>query len=294
MTTVAIPDPWARWLHQRRHGGDTAQQQALLPTLHRIRDEVLDLAQVAAGDVLLDVGAGDGLIAFAALPRVGPHGHVIFSDISPTLLRHGRQRAAELGVLDRVTFLEAAADDLSALPAGAVDVVTTRSVLIYVARKNTALREFYRVLRPGGRLALWEPINRFARPEPADRFRGIDVTPIRELAGKVRAVYEQLQPPATDPMLNFDERDLLVLAEAAGFAAVRLELRLSVAPARPVRWEVEWQRAANPLVPTLAEAVARVLTAAEAERFIAYLRPRVEAGARVERQAVAQLWARKA
>ena len=42
---------------------------------------------------------------------------------------------------------------------GSVDVVTTRSVLIYVKDKAAALREFYRVLKPGGRVSLFEPIN---------------------------------------------------------------------------------------------------------------------------------------
>lgn len=56
--------------------------------LFPIRDRILADARVADGDVLLDVGAGDGLIAFGALPFVGETGTVIFSDISQDLLDH--------------------------------------------------------------------------------------------------------------------------------------------------------------------------------------------------------------
>ena len=53
--------------------------------------------------------------------------------------------------------------------------MTTRSVLIYVADKAAAFAAMYRVLRPGGRISLFEPINRLMFPEPPDRFWGYDV-----------------------------------------------------------------------------------------------------------------------
>jgi ubiquinone/menaquinone biosynthesis C-methylase UbiE len=49
-----------------------------------------------------------------------------------------------------------------------VDAVTTRSVLIYVAQKQQVIHEFCRVLKPGGRLSLFEPINRFGEPQALD------------------------------------------------------------------------------------------------------------------------------
>src|SRR5919199_656582 len=51
---------------------------------------------------------------------------------------------------------------------------------------------------------------------------GHDVTPVRELASRVRAVYERVQPPGSDPMLDFDERDLVRLATDTGFSDVSL------------------------------------------------------------------------
>lgn len=185
MTASSTQDQWAQWLLQRRHGGDAEQQEAMVAKLGQTRDQVLDRAGIVEGDVLLDVGAGDGLIAFGALPLIGPHGKVIFSDISQDLLHHSRDLATRMGVLDRIEFLQAPADDLSAISDASVDVVTTRSVLIYVERKHQAWNEFHRVLKPGGRVSSWEPINSYAFPEPNHLLMGVEVTPIQEIANNV-------------------------------------------------------------------------------------------------------------
>jgi ubiquinone/menaquinone biosynthesis C-methylase UbiE len=265
----------------------------MLTALYRIRDQVLTHAQISTGDVVLDIGAGDGLIAFGALPLVGEQGKVIFSDISADLLEHDQSLAQQLGVQDRCEFLQASADDLSALADTSANVVTTRSVLIYVSAKQQAFQEFQRVLKPGGRLSIFEPINRFAYPEPANLFDGYDVTPVQRLARKVRGVFELLQPPDTDPMLNFDERDLLSWAEQAGFVEIHLELQIEIAPLTPAAWETWLNKSGNPKIPTQAEAMRQALTANEVEEFTAYLRPLVEQGLGTRRFALTYLWARK-
>ena len=105
------PDRWHRWLLNVRFGGDAeARQQVLTQRLYLVRDKVLDKAQLQPGDTLLDVGAGDGLIAFGALERLGPLGRVIFSDISQDLLDHCRKAAEAEGLLDRCSFVLAPAD----------------------------------------------------------------------------------------------------------------------------------------------------------------------------------------
>ncbi len=285
-------DQWARWLLHRRLVSDPKRQQEMLATLYGWRDRVLENAGLADGDTLLDVGTGDGLIAFSALDRVGQHGKVIFSDISQDLLDHCRQLAEQMDVLDRCEFVRVSADDLSAIPDGSVDAVTTRSVLIYVKAKQRAFNEFYRVLKPGGRVSIFEPINRFSQTASPNLLWGYDVTPVAEIASKVRAVYERIQP-TDDPMFDFDERDLIEQAERAGFQEVHLQLEADVTPMQESNWDDMIKRAANPLVPTLEEAVAQALTAEEAERFISHLRPLVEGRKGTRRSAIALLWAVK-
>lgn len=135
---------WAKWLLTRRDGDSATLRAYHAPSLAAFRDGVLDRADLESGDVLLDVGCGTGLIGFGALDRLGPDGRVIFSDVSPDLLEECRRTA---GGDQRCSFVQASADELAGVADGCVDVVTTRSVLIYSDRKAAALAEFYRVLR---------------------------------------------------------------------------------------------------------------------------------------------------
>jgi len=299
MTGVAerteTTDRWHRWLLDRRFGGDAAfRERELTGFLYPIRDTVLDKARLRSDDTLLDVGTGDGMIAFGALERLGPAGRVIFSDISADLLDHCRAAAAHEGLEGRCEFVLASADALDGIAGASADVVTTRSVLIYVKDKAAAFAEFRRVLRPGGRVSLFEPINVLMSGRGPERFAGYDTRPVRTIAAKLIALYDKYQPPDTDPMTDFDERDLVRLAAQAGFAEVGLELQVSVKNAKPpVPWDRFLAMSGNPKIPTMAEAMDQSLTAAEITEFTAHLRPLVETGAGEERRALAYLTALK-
>ena len=296
-----VSDQWAKWLLHRRHGGNEDALRATLEGLYPIRDKVLDHAQLTGHETLLDVGCGDGLIAFGAI-QVLPQGRVIFSDISEDLLNHSRQLAQEMGIIERAEFIKLSADNLHTLADESVDVVTTRSVLIYLKDKLRCFKEFYRVLKPGGRLSIFEPINRFGYPEPEHIFWGVDVAPVQELAQKVKALYHSIQHPEDDPMMDFDSHDLLRFAEAAGFNKIYMQLERQVyrgsQPADeprpdPNRWQRWLNRAPNPKVPTLGEALEQTLTAEERERLQDHMRPRVNNNAVERRGELAYLWALK-
>ena len=277
---TASQDRWARWVLRHRDAGDVRLRQHGAALLASYRDGVLDRAAVADGDVLLDVGTGDGLIGFAALDRVGPGGEVIFSDISADLLAECRRRAAAGGRLERCRFVRAGADDLRGIADGTVDVVTTRSVLIYVERKQAAFAEFFRVLRPGGRLSIFEPINGFAAAQASSDLFGVDMGPVADLAAKVRRAYRAV-PVEQNPMLNFDERDLLRWAGATGFTALELDYRAEVEVPQPLPttdWEALKQIAPNPLAPTYEEALAQTLTDQERDRMEGHVRAVLAAG----------------
>ncbi len=287
-------DCWAEWILSRRFGGDTGAAAHMLEALAKVRGRVLDRADVRDGETVLDVGCGDGLIAFGALERVGASGRVIFSDVSQDLLDVSR----ELADGDtRCEFVLAGAEDLAPIADESVDVVAMRSVIIYVTDKRAAFAEFFRVLRPGGRLSMFEPINRFSYPEPEGRFLGVDLPEIRPLVRRLRDRYNELGG-GEEAMLDFDERDLLELAHEAGFPRVDVQLEARIERGRlwgsePPPLERLLATAPNPNAPTFEEVLAAEFTTEERERFLGYLRPRYEAREMTGRQAVAYLRAQR-
>lgn len=253
-----------------------------------MRDKILDDAEVRSGDLVLDVGCGDGLVGLGALDRGAD---VIFSDISQPCLDDCR---ALVG--DAARYHLSSATELGAVEA---DVVTTRSVLIYVADKQRAFAEFHRVLRPGGRLSIFEPINRFGMEERRLTLGFRDVSGIEPLLERVIAALDRAEDDAggLEPMIDFDERDLFDLAERAGFAEVRVELHLELNP-EPMShirdWQVFLDSSPNPLAPTFGEALERALDSREQRDVAEKLRPQVERGEGTTRFARAFLLARKA
>jgi arsenite methyltransferase len=255
-----------------------------------VRDKVLDRAELIEGETLLDVGCGEGMIGFGALERGA--GHVVFSDISDDLLEFCREASEALGVADRASFVKAGATELAGIEDVSVDVVTTRSVLIYVPEKAQAFSEFLRVLRPGGRFSCYEPINRFGCEERRQGFWGYPEDGVSDLAERVEQVYAAIQPP-DDPMLDFDERDLVRLAEEAGFFPIELDLQAEIRAMEPRAWNAFLNQSGNPKIPTIAEAMDQALTSDERERFSAHLRTLVEEGKGIWRMAHAYLRAVK-
>jgi ubiquinone/menaquinone biosynthesis C-methylase UbiE len=257
-----------------------------------MRARIVAGARLGEAKIMLDVGCGDGLIGFGAFADSGFEGSVIFSDISSDLLDKCRDIAFKAGLLQRCRFVLAGAADLSAVDASSVDAVTTRSVLIYVADKPAAFDEFHRVLRPRGRLSIFEPINRFIQSqEPPNEFAGYDLTPVTDLWEKVKRIFDRIESPQIGSMLDFDERDLFAMAQRAGFEELHLDFEAFATRTPPESWTSFYRSSGNPLAPTLEEAMNEALGALERERFIRHLRPLVEDGRGTLRRAGAYLTA---
>ncbi|MGH7609517.1 MAG: class I SAM-dependent methyltransferase [Candidatus Dormibacteria bacterium] len=289
----AAPDLWADWVLRRRHGGDAAIRARRLRELDTVRDAVLDRLELRPGQALLDVGSGDGLVGLGALPRVGATGEVIFSDISADLIDACRAAADRLGMAARCRFVVARAEQLTGVADASVDAVASRAVLIYVEDKRAAFAEFYRVLRPGGRISLHEPINRLMFPEPPEEFFwGYPVGPLGDLAALLKADDQCSEAEST--LVDFDERDLFAFAVETGFAELHLELHRQATQARePMPWETFLASSPNPLARSNGELIEARLTPRQRSRLEAHLRAVVEKGQRTHRLAIARLWAQK-
>src|SRR5262245_51310958 len=119
------------------------------------RDAYLSLLDIAAGEHVLDVGCGSGAVTREIARRVGRRGLAVGLDPSPELLAVARELAQEAGVGDRLEFHEG---DALRLPLSdqSFDVVVCVTVLSHVPRGEAAIPELVRVLRPGGRLGVFD------------------------------------------------------------------------------------------------------------------------------------------
>jgi SAM-dependent methyltransferase len=114
--------------------------------------QMLDLARVQPGQRILDIAAGAGEPAVSAAERVGPGGYVLATDISEGIVELARQVALERGLKQIET--RAMDGENPDLPDACFDAVLCRLGLMYMPHPVTALREWRRVLKPGGRVAV--------------------------------------------------------------------------------------------------------------------------------------------
>ncbi len=287
-------DRWSEWLIRRRSGGGKdghkRAQLALAPT----RDHILKNANLRESDTVLDVGSGDGFIGIEALRRLGPDGRVVFSDISLPCLEYIEAAVAGLGERGRVSFVQAAAESLEGVADASVDVLTARSVLIYIKPKDQAFKAFYRVLRDKGRLSISEPIRRDImrlRSYYPNEFDGYDVTGLADLTGRILA--DETARIDDDPLTDFSHRDLIAACEAAGFSASHMEVKVDITPRAPRAWEEYVNSALSPNTPTIGETFENFLSSDESHKLEAHLRPLVERGVGTNRRVVAYVWAVK-
>jgi ubiquinone/menaquinone biosynthesis C-methylase UbiE len=119
------------------------------------RETYLTLLDISAGERVLDVGCGSGAVTRDIARRVGERGLAVGLDPSPELLAVARGLAERAGLGDRVEFREGNALRLP-FPDGSFDVVVCATVLSHVPGGESAIPELVRVLRPGGRLGVFD------------------------------------------------------------------------------------------------------------------------------------------
>ncbi len=287
--TPAAPsaDPWSEWLLKRRHAGDPAYQAVVQRTVEGYAAHVLERANLAPGMRILDVGAGEGLLAFAALQRMGGRLEAILSDLSPVLLTHAAALAEQRGFTTQCRFLQCSAERL-AIADASVEAVVARSCIAYVADKKAAFAEMFRVLRPGGRLSIAEPVFQDEAFYVRALRRGLQARQANAPADgflvllhrwKSRQFPDDEQACAANPLVNYAERDLLDMVRGAGFGDIHLQFHVDVEAARVTNWQTFVEIAPHPWAPSLADIMAQEFSAEERALLEAVLRPSVESGA---------------
>ncbi|WP_284229464.1 class I SAM-dependent methyltransferase [Mycobacterium antarcticum] len=207
---------------------------------------MLDVAELRAGQQVLELACGPGGVGIAAAPIVGPDGAVVLSDFSAEMTAIAAKRASDCG-LTNVTSHEVDMEQIP-YPDGSFDVVLCRDGLMLVLDPAIAVREARRVLRPGGRavFAVWGPRQR-------NPWLGILFDAVTSALGM------EVPPPGLPGPFTLDAPGALAaLMEPASFGD--LEVTEVPAPMHTASFDEWWS-----VVPSLAGPLAQLLTSIPAE-----------------------------
>jgi len=184
--------------------------------LHRAWKAIaIAIARPRPGERILDLAAGSGDLAAALARRVGPSGEVWLTDLNRRMLERGRDRLLDAGALAPAVQCDA---EKLPFPAAYFDCVTVGFGLRNMTRKEAALAEMARVLKPGGRLVVLEFSRVWAPLAPAYDWYSFRVLPW--LGARVAGDADAYRYLAESIRMHPDQAALKAMLEAAGFGQV--------------------------------------------------------------------------
>ncbi len=172
------------------------------------------LAELRPGEIVLDLGSGGGIDVLLSARRVAPTGKAYGLDMTPEMLELARRNQAEAGVTN-AEFLEGTMEAMP-LPDASVDVIVSNCVVNLSPDKPAVFAEAFRVLRPGGRLAIADIVLRRALPAPLLEVMGLWTGCVA--GALVEADYRDLLARAgltdvdVEPTQVYDRADLVRMA----------------------------------------------------------------------------------
>ena len=174
---------------------DSYMKKVTLGRERVLREETVNLAQVKAGDCVLEIGCGTGTLTLAAKRRVGASGKAFGIDIIPGMIEASQRKAAEAN--EEITFRSGSIDDIP-FSANQFDVVMCSFMIFHMSEtvRRKGIAEIYRVLKPQGRLL------------------------VLDLALPTQPLPRVIAQVLFGGMLQHDLRELFPLMEASGFSDV--------------------------------------------------------------------------
>ena len=185
--------------------------------VHRLWKRItIEMSGVRRGDKVLDIAGGTGDLTAKFSRIVGSEGTVVLADINDSMLKVGRDRLMDRGVVNNVRFSQADAQYLP-FPDNTFDVITIAFGLRNVTDKDLALRSMLRVLKPGGRLLVLE-FSKPANPVLSKVYDTYSFSILPKLGKLFADDSDSYQYLAESIRMHPDQQTLQNMMDDAGFA----------------------------------------------------------------------------